>query len=45
MDGTPDPIPEDMEGIISQMPVKIKPYAHQAAAFKRAMDIFREVEV
>ena len=35
-----DPIPEDLEGIIARMPVKVKPYAHQAAAFKRAMEVF-----
>lgn len=40
VDGTPDPIPEDMEGIIARMPVKIRPYSHQAAAFKRCMEVF-----
>lgn len=34
-----DPIPEDLEGVIKKMPVKAKPYAHQAAAFKRAMEV------
>lgn len=40
VDGTPDPVPEDLEGIIAKMPIKIRPYTHQAAAFKRCMDIF-----
>jgi hypothetical protein len=35
----PDPIPEDMEGIIAKMPVKVRPYAHQVAAFKRALEV------
>ena len=37
---SPDPIPEDLDGIIAKMPVKVRPYAHQAAAFKRAMEVF-----
>lgn len=40
VDGTPDPIPDDVEGIIRQMPIKIRPYDHQVAAFKRCMDLF-----
>lgn len=40
LDGAPDPIPEDLEGIIAKMPVKIRPYDHQAAAFKRCMEVF-----
>ena len=37
---SPDPIPEDLDGIIAKMPVKVRPYGHQAAAFKRAMEVF-----
>lgn len=44
LDGVPDPIPDDLEGIIQQMPVKIRPYDHQAAAFKRCMEVFGGVE-
>lgn len=41
-DGTPDPIPDDIDGIIARMPVRIRPYDHQAAAFKRCIELFEE---
>lgn len=40
VDGVPDPVPDDMEGIVAMMPIRLKPYAHQVAAFKRCMDVF-----